>query len=72
MNYDIDTPEGMVNAVAWLNNMLESSAKPMVMWYIPRSFAVYMIDKKAKTYTSEGEDSATEQVLAEAGFKKGT
>ena len=69
MNYNIDTEEGMVNAVRWLEEMLAGS-NPAVEWFIPRSFATYLIYKPTKVYTSEGVDKSTERVLAAAGFTR--
>lgn len=70
MNYDIDTPDGMRNAVAWLNTMLNACTTDTLIWYIPRSDSCYTISRDSKTYTSEGADSSTDRVLAEAGFTK--
>lgn len=70
MNYDIDTPDGMRNAVAWLNFMLSACVTDTLVWYIPRSDSCYTISRSGKTYTSEGVDSPTERVLAQAGFTK--
>ena len=72
MNYDIDTPQGMANAVAWLKAMLSRCVGPTLVWYIPRSDACYTIDRPHMLYTSIGQDSSTDRVLAEAGFKRGT
>lgn len=70
MNYNIDTPAGMRNSVAWLNAMLNACTTPTLVWYIPRSDSCYTISRDTKTYTSEGVDSSTERVLVEAGFTK--
>ena len=70
MNYNIDTEEGMVNAVRWLEELLASGSNPAVEWFIPRSFSTYLIYKPTKVYTSEGVDKSTERVLAAAGFTR--
>ena len=70
MNYNIDTEEGMTNSVKWLEEMLASGSKPAVEWFIPRSFATYLIYKPIKVYTSKGVDEPTERVLAAAGFTR--
>lgn len=49
MNYDIDTQEGMRNAVGWTNDML-STVKDGGVWMIPRSgTTVRVLSKALKT-----------------------
>ena len=44
MNYNIDTEEGMANAVRWMEQTLDTPAKALI-WRIPRAAATYIIDK---------------------------
>lgn len=47
MNLNIDTPEGMANAVAWQTKMIEVLVDGG-RWLVPRSGTIYMIDKVNK------------------------
>lgn len=42
MNYDLDTPEGMANAVAWQEQLVETLEEGG-RWGVPRSGAVYTV-----------------------------
>lgn len=70
MNYDINTAEGMVNSVAWMEGVLFSGEAPILVWYVPRSAATYTIDKVSKIYYSDWVDSSIDRVLDHMGFKK--
>lgn len=67
---DINTPEGMAEAVAWLKYHLLIRVAENGVWAIPRSRALYqVVSKDRKTYATYGpRDAATDRVLAEAGW----
>lgn len=65
---DINTPKGMADAVQWLNNMIAECQTETLVWSIPRSAAIYTIHLKTKTYSRFRQDSATDKVLAAAGY----
>lgn len=50
MNFDIDTPKGMENAVAWQQRLVDS-VKDGGSWAVPRSGSVYTLDKVNKVAT---------------------
>lgn len=71
MNYDLNTEEGMQNSVDWMQEMLDRSASPTLVWVIPRSGATYTIHKPSKTYSSGlYVDEPVDRVLEHMGFKK--
>ena len=67
MDYDLDTPEGMENAKAWLKNTI-AMLKDGGMWAIPRSSAIYSFNKKVKIATRINSDTSTDRVLREMGW----
>lgn len=67
MNYNIDTEEGMANAVRWMEQALDTPSKILV-WMIPRSAATYTIDKGGRTFTRTRVDEPTDRVLLHMGF----
>ena len=67
MNYNIDTEEGMANAVRWMEQTLGTPSKVLI-WLIPRSAATYTIDKVDRTFTRTGVDEPTDRVLLHMGF----
>jgi hypothetical protein len=69
-NFDINTPQGMQNSVAWTNNMLRQ-IKSGGVWFVPRCASSYVVDHDKKTLTRKGmkPDKAINRVLAEAGWK---
>ena len=50
MNYDINTKEGMNNAVKWTRNMFDTINDNGV-WMVPRSMTMVRINKKEKVAT---------------------
>lgn len=72
MNYNIDTSQGMRNAVGWMEQMLGECRTPTLIWMIPRSGATYTIHITEKNYSSVATDEPTERVLQHMGFKKVT
>lgn len=69
MNWDLDTPEGMENAVSWFSSFVEYLNQGGV-WAIPRSMSTYQIDHghKAIHLTSGKGDPSTEKVAKAAGW----
>ena len=67
MNYNIDTEEGMMNAVRWMEQTLDTPSKTLI-WRIPRAAATYIIDKSGRTFTRTGVDEPTDRVLLHMGF----
>jgi hypothetical protein len=57
-SYDLDTPEGMKNAIAWQRQMV-ASIKDGGVWIVPRSMSIYTVYNcdKAAERTVGGEDS---------------
>lgn len=49
-SYDLDTKQGMANAVQWLSNHIDSLTDNG-MWIVPRSASIVTINKKTKTAT---------------------
>lgn len=50
MNYDISTKEGMANAVAWQQRLVDA-LNTKATWAVPRSGTIVAIDKSTKTAT---------------------
>jgi len=48
MNYDVDTSDGMKNAVRWTEGMI-GQIKEGGFWLIPRSGTVVRVSHKSKT-----------------------
>ena len=67
--YDIDTPEGMSEAKAWMLALL-SHIHPGGTWVIPRTGAVYTFfhDKKIAHRAAYLTDPPTDRVLRELGW----
>ena len=53
MNYDLDTKEGMTNAMRW-TQLLVDQLKDNGQWVVPRSDTLVSIDKTANTVTIAG------------------
>lgn len=70
MNYDINTSDGLKNAVAWTNNML-GQIKQGGIWFVPRAASSYIVDHENKTVTRKGmkSDKSITRVLTAAGWK---
>lgn len=67
---NIDTPEGMAEAVSWLNAMIARCETQNLVWAIPRSLCVYTIEIDKKKFESVGHDRPTDLVLAAAGYTR--
>ena len=70
MSYDLDTPEGMDNAVEWTLKLL-AQLKDGGTWAIPRSFTTVTIDRctNTATVTSITPDPAIARVIRACGWR---
>ena len=70
MNYDLDTKEGMANAIAWTNERL-SHLKEGGMWLVPRSGTIVTVSHKNKTahVLHLKPDPSIRRVLKAAGWR---
>lgn len=71
MNYDLDTKDGMANAIRWTEQMF-STMKDTSKWVIPRSGTVVKINKTIKTATIQhifAPDPSIARVLEAMGWK---
>lgn len=69
MNYDLDTKEGMSNAVRWTESMIASIADGG-LWIVPRSMSTVQINKTTKKadIVSFYPDPSLGRVLREMGY----
>lgn len=70
MNYDLDTTEGMKNAIAWTENLFKN-AKHGAKWFVPRSETLVCIYPKHKTveiYEGSRPDTSIERVIKAMGW----
>lgn len=69
MNYDLDTPDGMANAIAWQEQLCRY-IREGGMWIVPRSSEVYFIyaSKKIAVAPNGGELSVN-RVFNEMGYE---
>lgn len=69
MNYELDTPDGMKNAVAWqtqLCHYLQDGG----MWCVPRSNEIYFVHAKDKYVVAPtGGEDAVNRVFKEMGYE---
>lgn len=63
MNWNIDTPEGLNNTIAWVEDHV-LTIKPGRVWIIPRSMSVYRIHRTEQRVTCViGGDAAVDKVF---------
>ncbi len=70
MNYDIDTPEGMANSVAWTERTFAMLNEGGV-WFVPRSMTtvhVYPSLKEVRIRRGFTLDSSIERVIKKMGW----
>ncbi len=69
MNWDIESKQGMKNAVEWVTTFLQQINEGG-LWVIPRSSAIYEIlhSEKRVIRVSPAGDKATERVLKAMGW----
>ena len=68
--FDVDTDEGMANAVQWQKQLL-SSVKEGGAWAVPRSGNIFVVHHKDKSVTriaSLMEDPVIDRVIKAAGW----
>ena len=71
MNYDLDTKAGMVNAMRWTKQLIES-LRDGGTWAIPRSGTVVTFDKRKQTAIVDApfaHDPSVTRVLTALGWK---
>jgi hypothetical protein len=71
VNFDISTPEGMENAVAWTDRLFASIVDGG-RWIVPRSMSIYEINHTTKTVRrimGAFEEPVIERVVKAAGWK---
>jgi hypothetical protein len=70
-NYDLNTKEGMVNAMLWTKQLV-NNIRDGGKWLIPRSGTVVTFDKKKQIATVDapfGTDTSVTRVLKAMGWK---
>lgn len=71
VNWNIDTPEGMENAVAWTDRTFAALVDGG-RWIVPRSMSIYEISHSTKTVRrimGMFEESVIQRVVEAAGWK---
>lgn len=68
MNWNVDTPEGLNNAIAWAEDFL-GMLDDVAVWGVPRSGTVLRIEKrKRRVVVILGSDPSTEKVFKAMGW----
>ena len=70
MNYDLDTDEGMKNAIEWTTNLFENMSEGG-RWLVPRSetlVCVYPKHKTAEIYEGTAPDPSIARVIKAMGW----
>lgn len=71
MNWNIDTEEGMENAIKWQQGMLRMVAQGG-RWVVPRSFTIFEVDHRNKTVrkcTGQAPEPIIVRVMVAAGWR---
>jgi len=71
MNYDLDTKQGMVNAIIWTKKLIEQ-LNDGGKWVVPRSGTIVTFDKKKQIATVNApfaRDPSVTRVLEAMGWK---
>ena len=71
MNYDLDTTQGMVNAIRWTKQLIES-LNDGGTWLVPRSGTIVTFDKKKQIAVVDApftRDPSVTRVLKAMGWK---
>lgn len=71
MNYDLDTKEGMVNAITWTKKLI-THLNDGGQWIVPRSGTCVTFDKKTQTAVVDApfaRDPSITRVLAAMGWR---
>lgn len=64
---NLDTPDGLANSVEWQTNFI-NLLNDGGIWVVPRSNAVYTINKSDKTVQRDTPDEAVDRVFKEMGW----
>lgn len=70
MNFDLDTKEGMDNAIEWTQNIIDS-LNDHGIWHVPRSDATFQFDKVNKVvrvYSLYAREPSIRRVLEAMGY----
>jgi hypothetical protein len=69
MNYDLDTKEGMTNAMRW-TQMLVDQLREHGVWVIPRSNTTVTVNKPSNTVTLDGDhpERGVERIFKALGW----
>lgn len=71
-HFNLDTEEGMADAIAWMNAKLAEFPEGGGRWIVPRSGSVYEVDHKLKTVRrvlGYFDEPTIERVIKAAGWK---
>lgn len=69
MNYDLETKEGMANAIAWQTQLCRY-IDDGGMWCVPRSNEMYFVHTKEKyVVVPTGGEDAVNRVFKEMGYE---
>lgn len=71
MNYDINTKDGMANAVAWTENLFKMMSEGG-SWLVPRSMTivkVYPLKQEVEVTRGHALDKSIEKVIKAMGWK---
>jgi len=68
MNYDINTPEGMANAVQWTENLV-SILRDGGTWCIPWSMTLVTLDKTKMVANFHRSEPSVERVFRAMGWE---
>lgn len=70
MNFDLNTQEGMANAVAWTRNLF-SQMKEGATWFVPRSLTTLKVNharKEVEVLTQIRPDPSVNEVIRAMGW----
>jgi hypothetical protein len=70
MNYNLDTKEGMNNAIKWTQRLFDSM-RDNASWVVPRSGTIIRINKPERTATITGgylPDPSLKEVITAMGW----
>lgn len=70
MNYDINTPKGMANSVAWTENLFKMMSEGS-KWMVPRSATIVLVypsRKEVAIKRGDKPDTSIERVIRAMGW----
>lgn len=68
INYDLHTEEGMANAIAWQQQLI-NFVKEGGKWAVPRSSAIYTLHHSKKLAEAMNRDEAVDMVFNKMGWE---